>query len=233
MLAQLSMIIRNGAAESIESIDLNLPLILSLIKIPNLLKEENQNSSIKDLRIDITHLLNIGRVPWLSSLHNSIVKTDTIKELKRFSEKLYELSRDPRKEFLWTMILVARANNSTELENASNSYSVLTSSLLTLTGKLEELGYSDFIDEINEVAEIKALDALADISELYKPRNIDPTRLENAIRLKVKELIAISLDLIAIQEVRETLFQILQFTTIDGNLTTIEELGEYLINLGN
>ncbi|MCH8906158.1 MAG: hypothetical protein IH840_03630 [Candidatus Heimdallarchaeota archaeon] len=239
LLASMATTIRDLAARSFESILTNVSLFNSII---TLLSQSNRvifdqisdkNITPDGLKLDIEHKMNTGRISWLAIFHDEIMAEQrTDKSLIKFVVKLDALSRDPREEFLWTMTSVARSNNNEELENVSAGYATLASSLLGLVNQLEDTGRIELANKIIEFNEITSLDAIEDIEELYKPKSIDFQHLIRAINSKLLDLKDLATQLILFDDLRDSLFQIIQFTDMDANIQDPAQLDQYLSQIG-
>lgn len=193
---------------------------------------EDQILSSDDLKQDIEHKINTGRLIWLVNLHSSIIEEETDENIMQsFSTKLFQLSRDPKEEFLWTMARFAREHSNIELENKSIAYANLATCLLSIDFELREQGYLDLADQIRSIEEITALDAISDIRELYNSADVNLDHMLQAIRKQLHRLKEYANQIIAIESVRDPFQKILEFTDLDLHITDDFSLEQYIEEL--
>ena len=98
---------------------------------------EKLNLDQNDVKQDIEHYINLNRLDWLVDLHISVDEVALEGELNLdFAHQLYKLSRDPKEEFLWTMLRIAKRQNNTDLEKLSFDFASLAATLLSITFEL-------------------------------------------------------------------------------------------------
>ncbi len=235
LLTQIAFLTRDQAAKSIDKLDDSISLINLLVQI---FIEEDKLYQInggplqikaEDVRKDVERLLNTGRDQWLKQFLNFIKDTSSESKLiQKFIENLYILSRDPKKQFLWTMSYLSRSQDSDYLEKISFHYASLASSLLSLTNTLDDKGLFDLTTKIVELGDISALDAIDDLAELYNPEKIDVKHLIKAIEKGLVEIKDIACLIISFDDLATNLFNIIQFTDMDVRLTGIDSLKDYI-----
>lgn len=183
---------------------LNLYLTLTLIFSRNDTVEKlglDQN----DVKQDVEHYINLNRLDWLVKLHQSFYEVNQGEELPiNFAHQLYKLSRDSKEEFLWTMLRIAREQNNLDLEKVSVDFASLAATLLSLVHELKIHGLEDLAKAIKNVGTINALDAIDDLSELYRPEEINVEQLIKAMSRKLENL-------------KEFSYQILQMDDLASN----------------
>lgn len=241
-MSSFSAIVRNLCGKDITMMEKNLPVMIAFLILfqrdGELIKSDfsvlsNQHLTVEDIRSDLEHLLNTNRLSWISALHEQIVgRSYNLEKIKKFAARLYEMSRDVKEEFLWTMTTVARANNTPELEEVSVGFATLASCLLSITGTLDENGLYDLSKKITEIERLNVIDAITDLSELYQPENINVTHLIRAIDKKLDSLKELALQVISFDDIKVAFFNVVQFTDFNAGLANIEDLGRYIDNLG-
>ncbi|OLS26286.1 MAG: hypothetical protein HeimC2_15300 [Candidatus Heimdallarchaeota archaeon LC_2] len=195
-------------------------------------QHKDQILSSNDLKQDVEHKINTGRLIWLINLHSSIIEEETDENIMRsFSIKLFQLSRDPKEDFLWTMARFAREHSSIELENKSIAYANLATCLLSIDFELREQGYIDLADQIRGIEEITALDAISDISELYNSVEVNIDHMLQAIRKQLHKLKGYANQIIDIETMRKPFQKILVFTDIDLHITEDFSIEQYIDGL--
>ncbi len=233
--------IRNLSGEDITMVENNIPFLISFIKLfqrdGELIRSDPHNIrilTVEDIRADLEHLINTNRISWIQILHETIVgdEIDNLDNIKKFAYKLYELSRDPKEEFLWTMTTVARANNNSALERVTVSFAVLASSLLSIVVPLENYGLYDYSKRIMKMDNLDVSDAITDLSELYKPNEINTNHLIRGLSKKLDKLREIALQVIAFDDIAAELYSIIQFTDFNHNMREIDDLEDYIRNIG-
>ncbi|MFV2014981.1 MAG: hypothetical protein ACC656_06115, partial [Candidatus Heimdallarchaeota archaeon] len=108
LMSIVAMKIRSQMAESPYKLIEYLDFFQSMSKIFSEEYERNfiysfngKKLSSDDLKQDIEHKINTSKLNWLVSLHR-FVKEEMVENLEQyFASKLFELSRDPKEEFLW------------------------------------------------------------------------------------------------------------------------------------
>lgn len=187
----------------------------------------------KYVKDDIEHKVNLKSLAWLVKVHNSI--TEEYPEEKytaKFSILLYKLSRDVREEFLWTMLRLAREQHNEELEDISIAYATLASMLLSVNNNLKEAGMDDLASAITQADEIKALDVIDDLAELYSLNNLGTDKLVNAIKKQLDNLKLLAYQIIQMEDIRPTFQMIVQFTDMEANFADGLTLEDYIESLG-
>lgn len=238
-LAILSLIaikIRDTAAADLSKLKECLLFYITTSKIlgEDLLFElEGKVISSKYVKDDIEHKINMKSLAWLVKVHNSV--TEEYPEEKypaKFATLLYKLSRDVREEFLWTMLRLAREQHNEELEDISIAYATLASMLLSVNNNLIEAGMDDLASAITQADEIKALDVIDDLAELYALDNLGTDKLVNAIRKQLDNLKLLAYQIIQMEDIRPTFQMIVQFTDMEANFSDGLSLEEYIESLG-
>ncbi len=233
--------IRNLSGEDITMVENNIPFLISFIKLfqrdGELIRSDPHNIrilTVEDIRADLEHLINTNRISWIQILHETIVgdEIDNLDNIKKFAYKLYELSRDPKEEFLWTMTTVARANNNSALERVTVSFAVLASSLLSIVVPLENYGLYDYSKRIMKMDNLDVSDAITDLSELYKPHEINTSHLIRGLSKKLDKLREIALQVITFDDIAAELYSIIQITDFNHNMREIDDLEDYIRNIG-
>ncbi len=240
-LRSLSIIIlkiRNNLTNNKDQLKLNINAVVSMAVFysSNISEIEVENVddiyshiTINDIITDIENKINVNRITWLLSLYQNIVYDPySINDINKFFKKLFILSRDPREDYLWTMSNIARLTQSDELDKLSVHYATLASILLNLINTLNELGLTHISKRITNIREIDFKDAIQDISDLYNPKNIDVENLIRAVRYKLKEIKELCNSVIEFNDLAYEFFNIVQFTDMDANLTSIDDLKEYI-----
>ncbi|MCE7736529.1 MAG: hypothetical protein GPJ54_16730 [Candidatus Heimdallarchaeota archaeon] len=187
----------------------------------------------KYVKDDIEHKINMKSLAWLVKVHNSITEEyPEEKYTSKFTTLLYKLSRDVREEFLWTMLRLAREQRNEELEDISIAYATLASMLLSVNNNLIEAGMDDLASAITQADEIKALDVIDDLAELYSLDNLGTDKLVNAIRKQLDSLKLLAYQIIQMEDIRPTFQMIVQFTDMEANFADGLSLEEYIESLG-
>lgn len=182
---------------------------------------------------DIEHKVNLKNLDWLVKIHNSIIEEYPEEQYpKKFASLLYKLSRDAREEFLWTMLRLAREQQNIELEDISIAYATLASMLLSVNNNLIEAGLDDLASAITQADEIKALDVIDDLVDLYSMDNLGTEKLVGAIRKQLESLKILAFQIIQMEDIRPTFQMIVQFTDMEANFADGLTLEEYIRKLG-
>lgn len=229
LVSILSMHYRDAAAKNLETIDLNLPLLSSICRIFNLYEEGKFNDdklTAEAFRKDIEHMINTRRLAWLASIHHYYVISNDEKILMKFVEEFYNMSRDPKDQFQKTLTIVARSQKNQQLDDITVKYANLASTVLSLRGKIEELGLSELIHLIEEIESMTIFDTI-DINDLYHPENIEISHLVNTVSQQVKKLKELAQKIILIDELKEDLFTMIQFTDFEAELQDPDDLLAY------
>ena len=239
-LALLSIIainIRDVAAADLSKLRESLQFYITISKILaddlwfDLDGERITSEYIKD---DIEHKVNLKNLDWLIKVHNSVIE-EFPEEMhpEKFGVLLYKLSRDIREEFLWTVLRLAREQRNEELEEVSIAYANLASMLLSVHKNLVDEGLNDIASAITQADEIKALDIIDDLSELYSLDAVGTEKLVNAIKKQLDNLKLLAFQIIQMEDIRPTFQMIAQFTDIEANFDSGLTLEDYLNSLGN
>ncbi len=229
LVSILSMHFRDSAARNLESIDMNLPLLRSIIRL--LIRFEKGEIEDKQLtedafRKDVEHMINTKRLAWLGSIHRYYVISDDPSILLTFAKEFYIMSRDPKDQFQKTLTIVARSQKNDELDDITVKYANLASTVLSLRNRIEELGLVEILNLIEELESMTIFDTL-DINDLYHPEKIDISHLINTVATQVEKLKDLALEIIQIEELKEDLFTMIQFTDFEANLSDPSELTAY------
>ncbi len=240
LMSIIAMKIRSHLASSSEGMLSFLYFFQTLSKIFNdsdsshffSYQYEEQKLSSNDLKQDVERKINTGRLIWLVNLHSSIIEEETDEHiLQSFSTKLFQLSRDPKEEFLWTMARFAREHSNVELEDKSIAYANLATCLLSIDFEMREQGYIDLADQIRGIEEITALDAISDIRELYNSAEVNLDHMLQAIRKQLHKLKGHVNQIIVVESLREPFQKILEFTDLDLHINENFSLEQYIDDL--
>ncbi|MHA2099396.1 MAG: hypothetical protein ACW99A_12025 [Candidatus Kariarchaeaceae archaeon] len=184
-----------------------------------------------DVKQDIERYINLNRLNWLVKLHNSIDESFHDEELIiNFVQKLYLLARDPKEEFLWTMLTIARGEDNIFLEKISVDYAILAATLLSLTYDLRMYGMIDLTNAIKNISTISALDAIDDLMELYLPNEVQVEQLIKAMTKKLQNLKEFAYQIIQMEDLKSK-FEIYIGLSGSGPGTSTS-LEEYIQNMG-
>lgn len=184
-----------------------------------------------DVKQDVEHYINLNRLNWLVKLHNSIDEYYHDKELViNFVQKLYLLARDPKEEFLWTMLTIARGGDNKLLEKISVDYAILAATLLSLTYDLRMYGMTDLTNAIKNISSISAIDAIDDLVELYQPNEVQVEQLIKAMTKKLQNLKEFAYQIIQMEDLKSKFEVYMGLSGVGPELST--SLEEYIQNMG-
>lgn len=238
LMSIVAMKIRSQMAESLNRVTEYLEFFqaLSKIFIEDVEKKfvytfNNQQLSSDDLKQDVEHKINTSKLNWLVSLYRFVAEEAEENLEQHFASKLFELSRDPKAEFLWTMIKIAKEQSNDDLEVVSINYANMATNLLSMNYELRDKGYSDLADKVKQIDEITALDAISDISELYNSKEVNLDHMINAIRKQLDNLKEYAYKIIEIEVLRAPFEKIISFTDFDIKFSEEYTLENYLARL--
>lgn len=229
-LGLISMQIRDKTAQSMSNLQYLLPMSSSIVRIFKILHESP--SEIENFRKDLEQLLNTKRLDWLASYHHFKLEQTyqdiSQKRLEEFQQALNLILHDPKEMFLQTMIMVARANHNENLITVSSNFAKLASIAMGLVSTLEELQLREIAEDIQNADSVNIFDTIDDLEQLYQPTKINDTYLTSALTNQLNKLIDTVKSTLQFDEVRDTMFTIVQFTDIDHSLLDPSGLEHYL-----
>lgn len=238
LMSIVAMKIRSQMAESPNRLTEYLEFFQALSKIFSEEAEKNFNYSFNnqqltsnDLKQDIEHKINTSKLNWLVSLYRFVAEEGEENLEQLFASKLFELSRDPKAEFLWTMIKIAKEQRNEELEVVSINYANMATNLLSMNYELKEKGYGELADSVRQIDEITALDAISDIGELYNSKEVNLDHMINAIRKQLNNLKEYAYKISEIENLRDPFQKIISITDFDVKFSEEYTLENYLDGL--
>lgn len=238
LMSILAMKIRSQIVESPKGLIGYLDFFQTLSKIFSEDNEKNfsyicnnQQLTSEDLKQDIEHKINTGKLNWLVSLHHFVSEDPEENLEQQFASKLFELSRDPKEEFLWTMIKIAKEQSNDLLETTSINYANMATNLLSMDYELRDRGYDELGQMMKQIEEISALDAIKDIGELYNSKDVNLDHMINAIRKQLDNLKEFAYKIAEIEELRSSFQKIISSTDFDAKFSEEYTLENYLDEL--
>ena len=236
LLSILSINIRDSAATDLMKLRSALEFFITTCRIlyenPSFQFEGHVITS-QSVKGDIEHKINLKKLDWLIKVHESITEEYPEDQYdEKFATLLYKLSRDASEEFLWTILRLAREQENQDLENISIAYANLASMLLSVNGNLIEIGRDDLASAITQAKEIRALDLIDDLVELYSLDNMGIEKLVNAIGKQLEDMKLLAYQIIQMDDIRDTFQMIVQFTDMDANFSDGMSLEDYISTLG-
>ncbi|MHA2097623.1 MAG: hypothetical protein ACW99A_02975 [Candidatus Kariarchaeaceae archaeon] len=239
LMSIVAMKIRSQLAQYPSRLMEHLGLFQTLSKIfsadnddPFTFTFNDQILTADDLKQDVEHKINTSKLNWLVSLHHFVGEEVKNNLELDFVTKLFELSRDPKAEFLWTMVKIAKEQSNSELERISINYANLATCLLSMDYELRDKGYNQLAEEVKQIEEITALDAISDIGELYSSKDVNLDHMINAINKHIESLKNYAKKIISYEDLRQPFIKIIEFTDLDAEINEENTLEKYLDTLG-
>ncbi|MHA2030996.1 MAG: hypothetical protein ACW99A_07365 [Candidatus Kariarchaeaceae archaeon] len=236
ILSIMAINVRDIAASNLSKLEETLLFYVTVGQILcDDLNFDNDGNTItsKFVKDDIEHKVNLKNMQWLINVHNSIVEEyPEEKYAEKFAVLLYKLSRDAKEEFLWTMLRLAREQRNEELEDVSIAYANLASMLLSVNDSLMAAGMEELANAITQAEEIKALDAIDDLAEIYSQNSVGTGKLVKAIKKQLDNLKILAYQIIQMEDIRPTFRMIVQFTDMESNLDSGRTLEDYIDSIG-
>lgn len=240
-LSVLVQMIRNTVATDVNTLDYNLPMFISFIK---LFRDENlmikthsytirkDHLSIDDIRLDLDSLLIANKLPIIATIHDNMVNNEEDESINKFAAKLNEIFRDSEEEFNQVMGRIVQIKDDTHLFKLFKGYLLISKSLKTLVPELNKLGLSDMSRKINELKDIKSVDVIPNLQDLYHLDSFDVDNCNKILSTKIRDLKQLAIQLTNFDDVAASLFSIVQFTDLNAQMLDVESLNDYINKIG-
>lgn len=240
-LSVMVQMIRNSVATDVNTLDYNLPMFISFIKLfrnENLMIKTHSYTirkdhlSIEDIRLDLDGLLIANKLSIIATIHDNMVVKGEDESINKFAAKLYEIFRDSEEEFNQVLGRIVGMKNDAILSKMFEGYILITKSLKTLVPELDKLGLSDMSRKINELINIKSVDIVPNLQDLYHLHSFDLEKCKDILLTKINDLKQLAHQLTNFDDVAASLFSIVQFTDLKAQMLDVNSLEDYINNIG-